>query len=80
MLSVHGSVNQMLPSGPLAIASGCGPLAPGTVVTVVDTGKFVTTPPVVISPMSPVCSVKYRFLSEPTVMSSKIRGRPATGG
>ena len=69
MLSVQGSVNQMLPSGPLVIASGCGPLAPGTVGTVVDTGKSVTTPAVVIWPMSPACSVKYRFLSEPTVMS-----------
>ncbi len=38
MLAVHGSVNQMLPSGPLVIASGWGPLAPGTVVTVVETG------------------------------------------
>ena len=51
MLSVHGSVNQMLPSGPLVIARGCGPLAPGTVVTVVDTGVIVTTPLMVIWPM-----------------------------
>ncbi len=69
MLSVQGSVNQMLPSGPLVMASGCGPLAPGTVVTVVDTGVIVATPPGVISPMSPVCSVKYKFPSEPTVIS-----------
>ncbi len=33
MLSVQGSVNQMLPSGPLVIASGFGPLEPGTVGT-----------------------------------------------
>ena len=51
MLSVQGSVNQMLPSRPLVMASGWGPLAPGTVVTVVDTGVAVTTPLVVISPM-----------------------------
>jgi hypothetical protein len=48
----------MLPSGPLVMASGCGPLAWVTVGTVVDTGKSVMTPPVVISPMLPICSVK----------------------
>ncbi len=79
MLSVQGSVNQMLPSGPLVIASGCGPLAPGTVGTVVDTGKIVTTPPVVIWPMLPACSVKYRFLSEPTVMSRSCDWLPPAG-
>ena len=50
-------------------SSGCWAAAPGTVGTVVDTGMIVTTPLVVISPMLPIRSVKYRFLSEPTVMS-----------
>ena len=80
MLLVHGSVNQMLPSGPLVMASGWGPLAPGTVGIVVDTGVIVTTPLVVISPMSPICSVKYKFLSEPTVMSASCAPPPMPEG